>query len=333
MVGDEIDDGDVRLVPDGADDGRLGVEHGLGHDAFVECPEILDASAAAGDDHGVDAELVGAPIDGGNGLRHCRGRGLALDRHAHHQDVDERRADPRGLEDVLQRIGLEAGDHRHAARERRQRATAFGAEPALLVKLTAQCLVARLQESLAASLHGLDVDLRAAALAVVRDGAGDDHFHAGGGHEAHRRRARCPHDAADLALVVLQREVPVARAAEVRNLAHHADAADPFHRAQDALGRLRHRERCRLAGGIEQAAARKRRIEGSPCHDGYDTPAQGASCSTRNFVHRRRSRRCPGSGRARVQCSATWASPPPATCFATSRCATSMTAASGPWPT
>ena len=58
-IGDEVDEGPVGLVADRGDerDGARG--DGAGDDLLVEAPEVLEAAAAAGDDHQVGPRHAG----------------------------------------------------------------------------------------------------------------------------------------------------------------------------------------------------------------------------------------------------------------------------------
>ena len=50
QVGDEVGDGEVGLVADGGDDGKLGGGDGFGEEFGVEGRQVFERAAAAGDD-------------------------------------------------------------------------------------------------------------------------------------------------------------------------------------------------------------------------------------------------------------------------------------------
>ena len=76
QIGDEVCDGEVGLVADGGDDGKLGVEDGLGEELGVERCEVFERAAAAGNDDDVDGARAVEVCDAGGDFR---GSPFALD--------------------------------------------------------------------------------------------------------------------------------------------------------------------------------------------------------------------------------------------------------------
>ena len=54
QVGGEVTEGEIRFVTDARDDGHMRIGNRT-HDAFiVECPQVFDGTAAAGDDDDIE---------------------------------------------------------------------------------------------------------------------------------------------------------------------------------------------------------------------------------------------------------------------------------------
>ena len=63
-IGDQVADGDVDLVTNGANDGDCALEHRPRDDFLVECPQIFErATATAADDQVNTAELSETGVD------------------------------------------------------------------------------------------------------------------------------------------------------------------------------------------------------------------------------------------------------------------------------
>ena len=92
LVCHQFNDGGVGFVTDGGDHRCSSTEHRVRHDSLIKCPQVFQASAAAGDDHCINSQLIGTPIDGVNGTGD-RGRGgIALHGNINHQNAHERRS-------------------------------------------------------------------------------------------------------------------------------------------------------------------------------------------------------------------------------------------------
>ena len=114
QVGDEVGEGDVGLVADGADDGmRAGVD-GPCDGLVVEGHELFGGAAAAGDDHCVDVGLV---AEDGEGLEDGGDGAVALNAAGDQRELDEREAPPDDVLDVVPDRAGGGGDDGDAPRE------------------------------------------------------------------------------------------------------------------------------------------------------------------------------------------------------------------------
>jgi hypothetical protein len=101
-------------------------------------------------------------------------------------------------------------------------------EEALRAEACLQLLERQPERAETAWLHRVDVELEDPALGVDRHAALDDDLHPVRRPEDEQLRGRAEHHRVELAAVVLQREVDVARClrAEVRDLARHPERAE-----------------------------------------------------------------------------------------------------------
>ena len=155
------------------------------------------------------------------------GRALALDRHRPEQDMG-REAIVQPVEDVADHRPGRRGDHADHARQERQRLLARRVEQPLGGERAAPLVEQRHQRALPGQLQPLDDDLVARAAGIGGEPAGRDHLDPVLGLEADRRRLAVPDHRVDAGLVVLEREIAMARAdaLEARNLAAHADMVE-----------------------------------------------------------------------------------------------------------
>jgi hypothetical protein len=103
-------------VADCRHNGRGGAEDSIGHNAFVESPEIFEASAAARDNHGVNSKLIGAAIHGINRPSNSGRSGIALHWNIDDQYANKWRAQARGAQYILQGCTRCASDDGDRAR-------------------------------------------------------------------------------------------------------------------------------------------------------------------------------------------------------------------------
>src|SRR5262249_19706481 len=102
------------------DDGDRAGEDRAGDDLLVEGPQVFERSAAAPDDHHVDAAEAGrAGVDAANRRGDLGRRAVALHADVVHADVHAGVAAADGLQDVADRRALDAGDDGDAPREAR----------------------------------------------------------------------------------------------------------------------------------------------------------------------------------------------------------------------
>ena len=202
-------------------------------DLLIKCPQVLERAAAAPDDQDVEAAQPVQVLDPG---RHLSPRARALHAHRPHDDAARGPAPPEHRPHVVDHGAAERGDDADRTREAQQGALAPGGEQALGPEAGLQLLEGELQRAQAARLHGVDVELEGAARRIEADARGNQHLHAVCGPEGEYLRGAPEEDRAELAVLVLEREVDVSRrrGAEVRDLARHPHSPHP------ALERLAH---------------------------------------------------------------------------------------------
>lgn len=141
IVGHQVGNRRVHLVPDPGDDRQPRRRDRPRNRLGVEAPEVFRrAPAAAEQDHvrptcrpQLLKRLIEMPQGGGDG----RAGRLALDRDGVERNRDERET-PQNLEHVLQRGGRSAGDQQHPPRVRRQSALAVRGEQPFPLQLLLQ---------------------------------------------------------------------------------------------------------------------------------------------------------------------------------------------------
>ena len=166
-------------MADGGDDRHAAGGHGAGEDLFVEFPEVLEASAAAGDDDDiyrgkVMVLSVGEASDC-SGNFHRRPPALHTDRSD--EDFNVRRAPAQDVQEVADRGSGRRGDHPDADGVGRQGLFAGLVEKSLGPELFLQGAEARLKFAGAPGLDAADDDLVLAARLVDRDVAEQLDFH------------------------------------------------------------------------------------------------------------------------------------------------------------
>ncbi len=217
-VGDEIANGKIDFVADGADDGEAGVEDGAGDFFFVEGPEVFEAAAAAGDEDEVEGVLRvggGPVVEGADGAGDFLGGSSSLDAAGGEEDFEGGLAAFDDVEDVAQGGAVEAGHNAKAGGAAGERALAGGGEEAFGIEALFEGFKGGLEFALALEFDGGDAELVLAArlvnghlafeddgLAVAQVGAVE---RAGVGFEE---------DALDLGVEVFEGEVGVAGSLE-----------------------------------------------------------------------------------------------------------------------
>ena len=134
VIGHEVGDREVGLVPDGGDYRDRARRNRACHDLFVERPEILDRPASAPDDDDVH---TGYARDGLQPARHVGGGAVSLHAGGPDDEVRVRIARVEHGHDVAHGGAIERGDDADLARQEGKRALpcrrkqAFRFEPAL----------------------------------------------------------------------------------------------------------------------------------------------------------------------------------------------------------
>ena len=187
---------------------------------------------------------AGKRVEAADRGRHLGGAGLALHAHGPHHDAGRealREARQHVADDGAGRRGDDADD----ARQERQRLLPGLVEQALGRELLLALLQQRHQRADAGRLQRVDDDLVGRLARIGRDAPGGDHLQPFRRLEPEALHRGAPDHRVDLGLVVLQREVAVARgvgAAEARDLAAQPHVAvGALQRALDGGAELRHR--------------------------------------------------------------------------------------------
>ena len=150
----------------------------------------------------------------------------------------------------MQGRAAERGRDADVAREERQRPFARLVEESLRREPLLQLLERELERAAAERLEPIDDELQIAARRIERDLAADNDALAVGGREDEDLHRAAEHHAAQVAAVVLQREVevPGARRTQVRDLARDENVRElGRERLAQEQRQLRHRERRRRA--------------------------------------------------------------------------------------
>ncbi len=190
----------------------------------VECGQVFERSAAAGEDDEVDE--IGSVEIGKRGFD-FGGRGFALHGDGAEQNVQAGVAAADDVEKVADDGAGGRGDDADRARERGERLLAVGVEETFGFEALFQLLEGELQRAGADGLHGFRDKLQLAALLVDADAAANQDVQAIFGTEAEKHGLAAEEHDGELGLGVLEREVDVAggRGAEVGNLAFDPDVA------------------------------------------------------------------------------------------------------------
>jgi hypothetical protein len=238
-------------VADGRDDRDRAGGDGAHDLLFVEGPQILDRAAAARDDHQIG--LVRHPIEAAHGGRDLRRSPLPL--HRHRPDDDMAGAAIRqAVKNVANDGAGRRSHHADPARQEGQPLLALGIEQAFGGKRPAALVEQGHQRPLPRQFQAIDDDLVFGPARIDGELARRHHFDAVLGAEAQHRRASLPDDRVDAGLVVLHREIAVARsvtleAGDFAPQAHHAEGV--LDRALQAARQLGDRHcRCVVAGGL-----------------------------------------------------------------------------------
>src|SRR5690606_16330570 len=220
-IGDEVADGNIRLVADGADNRRVAGGDGAGHLFLVERPQILQGAATPSDDQCIKPGPVGA-LQSTYYLR----RGLpSLYRSGADDQLDKGCAAAEYADDVPHRCAAGRGDHADARRVGGQGALALGSEQALVLQFQLERLERLAQRAVAGRLQGVENHLVVAAPFVQADPATGTHQQAVAQVHAHPGGILAEQGAAYLGATVLEGEIHVAgrRARQVGQLALDPD--------------------------------------------------------------------------------------------------------------
>ena len=230
LVGGEVDQREVGFVTDGGDERNVRGSRGTHHDLLVEAPQILQAAAAARHDQQVrprDRATGRQRIEAGDRRRHLRRAGLALDAHRPEQHAG-RKPVGEAVQDVADDRAGRRGDDADDARQVGQGALACLGEQTLRGERLAAGFEQRHQRADAGRLQRLDDDLVFRLAGERGELAGRHHFDAFFRLELEPWQRHAPDDGFQPRLVVLQREIAMARgmdAAEAGNLAAHPHIA------------------------------------------------------------------------------------------------------------
>src|SRR5690554_2297684 len=233
-VGNEVADGYIGLVPDGADYRGAAGGHGPGDHFLVERPEVLQRATTPGQDQGVEAGLIG-PFQR---LYYLRRRLATLDgRGADHQ-FNEGRAPAEHADDVTHRRAAGRGDDADPGRVRGQRALALGGEQALGLQSGLERLEGLAQCAVAGGLHRIEDHLVVAAPLIEADPAAGAYQQAVTQVHAHPGRVLPEQGTAHLGAAVLEGEIQVAggRAGQVRQFALDPDRGEDFFKQSPRAG-------------------------------------------------------------------------------------------------
>jgi len=224
QVGDKIGDGEVSLVADGGDDGKLGSGDGFGKKFGVEGCEVFERAAAASDDDKVGVagaiEICNAGGDFG-----CSG--FSLDKRGIDENVKARVATIDDVEKVADDGAGGRGDDADAVRECGERLFANGIEEAARFEALFELFEGDLQGAGADGLEEFGNELHLTALFVDGNFAAKQDVQAVGGTEAQERCLFAEEDDGKLCVAVFEREVDVAggRGSKVGDFAFDPEVA------------------------------------------------------------------------------------------------------------
>ena len=162
VVGHEVRDRVVGLVPDGGHHGSARGGDRPRDALLVEGLEILEAAAATGDHQHVEAE----PVEGLDAVGHLGRRSLALNPSGIDLDVEAREATAQHVQEVPQRRSAGRRDDADPARQGRQRPLPLRREQPLAGQPLLELLEGLLERAHAEGLHHLHRDLVLAARRV-----------------------------------------------------------------------------------------------------------------------------------------------------------------------
>ncbi len=205
-IGDEVGDGYVGLVADGADDRRLAGGHGTGDGLFVEAPEVFQRTAATRQDQRIEAATIGQ-FDGTHDLWR---RLAALDGGGHQCQRHMGRSAAEHGDDVANHRASRRADDADPLRMGRQGTFAGGVEQALGGELFLQRLEGQAQGAIAGRLQRVENQLVIAAPLEQRDLASHLDGQAVAQRLAHPGGVLAEQCAAYLGVLVLEREIDVA---------------------------------------------------------------------------------------------------------------------------
>ena len=236
MVGGQVAEGAVHLVAYRGDHGSRGGGDRAHYPFIGERQQVFQRAAAAGDDD----HLTEAPAIGGtHATGDARGSVGPLHRSRQNHHVDPGVAAPQYAHQVAHRGAGGRGDHRHPARQQRQRLLAGPVEQALRGQGALALLQDRQQVTFAGAFDAVRDELVAAARAIYRYGSAHPHQHAVGRDEGEQEVAILEQDHAQRRLPVHQVEVVVAGAGRPKpaDLAFHHHVAElTFQQSADAAG-------------------------------------------------------------------------------------------------
>src|SRR5438132_14402972 len=221
-IGDQVADGEVRLVSHSRNRGNGACRDRPCHDLLVERPQILQrASAAADENHVVNlppgemADRCGDLAPGGRTLNPHR---INLQRQSVESAGDD-------IQDVADRGAGRTGHHRDALRQHRNGLLARRIEEPLLSQALLELLEGQLQCAEAGGLRGHGIELQLALLVVDREPAAHDQLQAVLDSEAQESRVAGKEHHAHLRTAILDRKIEMTRggADEVRHLTLHGD--------------------------------------------------------------------------------------------------------------
>ena len=163
-IGHEIGDREIDLVADGADDRKRRMKNCASDDLFVEFPQVLDAAAATRDHNEIEwfPGLVRPPefLDRDGDLSSGAD---SLDAHGIDEHMNIRRAAAEHIQNVADRGAARGSDDADPPRKFRQRTFPGGIEKTFPFQFPLERLEFRLEQTGAAGLQNLDVELVLAA--------------------------------------------------------------------------------------------------------------------------------------------------------------------------
>ena len=287
---DKVDQGGVGLVPDRRDQGNEACRRRPRQGLVIEGPKILDRSPAARHDQHIGT---------GNGAARRKAveafdRGADLSRRRiplHHHRPDHHPHGP-AVGDTVQNIAdhgpCGTGHHPDHRRRGGQGRFARRLEQTFSRKLGLQTLQLGQKRADARRLHGLDDDLIAGSGGIGGDASGDDHFQSLLRLDLQATDRALPHHPVDRRLVVLQRQIDVARgvARDLGNLAAQAHVPESlFERALQRKGQFRNRERRRIGGwgGFGRVESHARSLTRALCLAHWDECGDRGRCEVQRL--------------------------------------------------